>query len=291
MAPLFLLAVDRADASMLPLPIELASVPVDRLFDGRAHPGHVMVMMTLMAIREGRRRRARPGLGAAVRAGAARRIAASLLEYQNADGSWNGNAMHTQLVLLGLHAVGLGPADDRFRAALDWLVRRKEVVEGRMTMTGFDATCSPPAASSPPAAPYAPCSACASFTPPYVAPLRPATSPSTRKTCSARCSASLLDGMARHMPVAAMHDLPRRLTRHLLGARLSDVLGIPDGRLPGLADTLLGEPLRRRGAQLALAMAPLFGRTLMEALITRKLAAAPVRGPARSRGAPWDVTD
>jgi len=120
---LFLLAMDLVDPGFLPaLPFGLALTPFDRLIDRRVHAGNIMVTLALCAMVN---RHVRPApknmIAAAARAAEEMRIRKYLFDWQNAAGDWNGQAILTWLMLLGLSATGLTKSDPRIQRALGWL--------------------------------------------------------------------------------------------------------------------------------------------------------------------------
>jgi len=120
---LFLLAAGLVDASFLPaIPPELALTPFDRLVERRVHAGNIMVTLVLCAM-VARYGRPAPGgfVATAARAAESFRIRRSLFEWQNDAGDWNGQAIQTWLMLLGLAATGLGKDHPRVARALSWL--------------------------------------------------------------------------------------------------------------------------------------------------------------------------
>ncbi len=119
----YLLAMDQVDASFLPaLPPGLSLTPFDRLVDRRVHAGNIMVMLVLCAIVNRYARPAPKGLlGLAARAAENLRIRNYLFEWQNPAGDWNGQAIISWLMLLGLAATGLGKSDPRIARACSWL--------------------------------------------------------------------------------------------------------------------------------------------------------------------------
>jgi squalene-hopene/tetraprenyl-beta-curcumene cyclase len=120
---LFLLAMDLVDPKFLPaLPAGLALTPFDRLIDRRVHAGNIMVTLVLCAMVNRHLRPAPRGMiAAAARAAEELRIRNYLFRWQNPAGDWNGQAILTWLMLLGLAATGLTKSDPRIQRALGWL--------------------------------------------------------------------------------------------------------------------------------------------------------------------------
>jgi squalene-hopene/tetraprenyl-beta-curcumene cyclase len=121
--PLFLLAAGLVDAGFLPqIPPELALTPFDRLVERRVHAGNIMVVLVLCALVARHRRPAPSGLLSMMAGqGVSLSIRRSLFEWQNDAGDWNGQAVQTWLMLLGLAATGLDHRDARVARALGWL--------------------------------------------------------------------------------------------------------------------------------------------------------------------------
>lgn len=130
-AALYLLAHGRLDVELLPaLPPGIALAPLGLLLDRRVHAGNVLFMLVLAALLD--RARTAPGglLASARRALEQVRIREALTRWQNADGSWNGSPLQTTTMLLGLHAVGMGPGDACVARALAWLDGMKRRGDG-----------------------------------------------------------------------------------------------------------------------------------------------------------------
>jgi squalene cyclase len=126
---LYLVAMDLVDPRFLPaLPKGLALTPFDRLVDRRVHAGNIMVTLVLCAMANRYARAVPSGLiGSAARAAENFRIRSYLFEWQNGSGDWNGQAIQTWLMLLGLAATGLGKTDPRIARAFGWLRGLRQV--------------------------------------------------------------------------------------------------------------------------------------------------------------------
>ena len=133
---LFLLAMDLVDPKFLPtLPPGLALTPFDRLIDRRVHAGNIMVTLVLCALVNRHLRPAPRGMiAAAARAAEEIRIRNYLFDWQNPAGDWNGQAILTWLMLLGLSASGLTKSDPRIQRALGWLRELRRKNEGGLTV-------------------------------------------------------------------------------------------------------------------------------------------------------------
>jgi squalene-hopene/tetraprenyl-beta-curcumene cyclase len=120
---LYLVAAGEVGSGCLPpIPPELALTPFDRLLERRVHAGNTMVLLVICALASRYVRGAPRGLLArAARAAEHARIRGYLFSWQNDTGDWNGQAIQTWLMLLGLAATGLGASDPRIARALDWL--------------------------------------------------------------------------------------------------------------------------------------------------------------------------
>jgi squalene cyclase len=130
-AALFLVGHGSLDADLLPrLPLAIALVPgLERLLDGRFHPGNLMGALVLAALGQRPRQVARW-----TRALERRRAVDYLASWQNPSGSWNQALFPTQLMALGLHALGVHASDPVMRAATRWMDRQKTVVEGELVL-------------------------------------------------------------------------------------------------------------------------------------------------------------
>jgi hypothetical protein len=96
----------------------------------------------------------------------------------------------------------------------------------------------------------------------------------------------LLVAMERHMAIFGMRELPRRMVRHLLGTEQAQRLGVEAAEhdLPRIP--LLGAPLLRSWSNVTSvrppALAPRFGRVLLETVNALKLGSRPAALPMRA---------
>lgn len=126
---IFLAASGDLPPDVLPaVPLSLLAAPLlERATDGRLHAGNLMVLFVIAAVSAAKRPPPRrPGLlravvGTAVRELERRRAVDYLQSWQNPDGSFNQSVFATQLMALGLAALGRQTAGDAVDAALRWL--------------------------------------------------------------------------------------------------------------------------------------------------------------------------
>ena len=135
---IFLVACGAMDPGVLPpLPLSIALTPlIERLVDGRVHAGNLLALFSILAVGASRRAppRKRGWFGKALR-GAMReferqRAIDYISSWQNPDGSFNQALFPTQLMALGLSALGVDASAEPLAGALRWLDQRKDV-EGR----------------------------------------------------------------------------------------------------------------------------------------------------------------
>lgn len=141
-AALYLCAADALPAAGLPqIPSAVVLAPgLERLVDGRVHAGNLMALVVLTAVVE---RGAPPTLpwgriggvlGGVVRGVQKQRALDILAAWQNPSGGWNEALFSTQLMTLGMNALGVPPSDERMARALDWLDARKRYEDGRLVL-------------------------------------------------------------------------------------------------------------------------------------------------------------
>lgn len=139
---IFLVACGAMDSSVLPaLPLSIALTPLlERLVDGRVHAGNLLALFTTLAVSASRRaKQQRTGWFKAALKGAMREFerqrAIDYIEgWQNPDGSFNQALFPTQLMALGLSALGVEATAEPLAGALRWLDERKAVRRGALHM-------------------------------------------------------------------------------------------------------------------------------------------------------------
>ncbi|MCA9619268.1 MAG: hypothetical protein KC731_09600 [Myxococcales bacterium] len=138
---LYLCAAGFLSPERLPqIPATVVLTPgLERLADGRVHAGNLMALVVLTAVterwqsHEGSRTFSR--LLAGVVRGVHRERAIQILhDWQNPSGGWNEALFSTQLMTLGLHALGVPLSDPRMSRALEWLDARKSFDDGRLLL-------------------------------------------------------------------------------------------------------------------------------------------------------------
>ncbi len=131
---LFLAASKHIPADFLPpLPLSVVIAPgLERLVDGRVHAGNLMGLITMLAVAQ-KLRAAEPkktlfgaAFSGALKSVERHRAAAYLGNWQNPSGGFNEALFPTQLMSLGLWALG---DDTRLERSLKWLDRQKKQTE------------------------------------------------------------------------------------------------------------------------------------------------------------------
>lgn len=139
---IFLVACGAMEPDVLPpLPLSIALTPlIERLVDGRVHAGNLLALFSILAVGAARREppRKRGWFGKALR-GAMReferqRAIDYISSWQNPDGSFNQALFPTQLMALGLSALGVDASAEPLAGALRWLDQRKAVADGALRM-------------------------------------------------------------------------------------------------------------------------------------------------------------
>lgn len=139
---IFLVACGAMDASVLPaLPLSIALTPlIERFVDGRVHAGNLLALFTTLAVSASRRTQSRragwfkAALRGAMREFERQRAIDYIAGWQNPDGSFNQALFPTQLMALGLSALGVEATAEPLAGALRWLDERKAVQRGVLRM-------------------------------------------------------------------------------------------------------------------------------------------------------------
>lgn len=139
----YLVAAGALRPDVLPkIPLSVALTPLlERVVDGRVHAGNLLAMFSILAVASARREATavrkgwlRAALGDALRGAQRQRAIDYIARWQNPDGSFNQALFPTQLMALGLVALGLRPDEAPLSEALSWLDARKSVDGGALRL-------------------------------------------------------------------------------------------------------------------------------------------------------------
>lgn len=139
---IFLVACGVLSPDVLPaFPLSIALTPlIERFVDGRVHAGNLLALFTTLAVGSARRDVGkkkgwfRAALRGAVREFERQRAIDYIAGWQNPDGSFNQALFPTQLMALGLCALGVEATAEPLAGALRWLDERKAVEDGALRM-------------------------------------------------------------------------------------------------------------------------------------------------------------
>jgi len=139
---IFLVACGAMEPDVLPsLPLSVALTPLlERFVDGRVHAGNLLALFTTLAVSASRRSKAKRGgwfstaLRGAMREFERQRAIDYIASWQNPDGSFNQALFPTQLMALGLSALGVEAGAEPLAGALRWLDAHSEIRDGALWM-------------------------------------------------------------------------------------------------------------------------------------------------------------